>query len=49
MFLVAIFTLIGWDNIKNIYVSQEFLTFYYEASEEDMEFYRSFLFYSMDG
>lgn len=29
------------ENFKNIYVSQEFLTFYYEASEEDMEFYRS--------
>lgn len=32
---------ISQENIKNIYVSQEFLTFYYEASEEDMEFYRS--------
>ena len=29
------------ESIKNINISQEFLTFYYKASEEDMKFYHS--------
>lgn len=33
-------TLAG-ESIKGFYVPEEFLTFYYEVSEEDMNFYRS--------
>ncbi len=32
---------VSQESIKGAYVPEEFLIFYYEASEEDMEFYRS--------
>lgn len=32
---------VSQESIKGAYVPEEFLIFYYEASDEDMEFYRS--------
>lgn len=34
---------VSQESIKNIRVSREFLTFYYEVSDENMEFYRSLI------